>query len=86
MKYIILFAILMACHERTIIEPKFCWTCYEMNTAVKGTHAIIGDGFTDFCSKTPTEISNIEAQSFERILPDSTILTHRIRCTKSEKQ
>lgn len=86
MKYIFLFVILMACQERTVIEPRYCWTCHETNSAVKGNAATIGDAFTDFCSKTPTEIADIEAQSFERILSDSTKLTHQIRCTKSEKQ
>lgn len=76
MKSFILLLLLFACAQQEKIEPKFCWTCHELNVGGSKSNYIFGEGYTKICDKEPAD------EFYEYWTADSVYHYHKLTCIK----
>lgn len=80
---ILLACFFCACSKPEPVEPRFCFQCYELNTASWVRGAIVGEGFTTYCDKTPAQIDSIEVH-WVRMVADTVRLEHSVTCARKD--
>lgn len=80
---VLLACFFCACTKPVQPEPRFCFQCYEQNSASWQRGAIVGEGFTTYCDKTPAQIDSIEVH-WVRLVADTVRLEHSVTCTRKD--